>query len=141
MDEHKTADYLQRHGVRPTANRIVIVKALAAAHKPLSMKDLERQILSIDKSNISRTLSLFRAQDVVHTIEDGDGIQKYELCMSHGGEGDDDEHTHFFCEQCHKLICLYDMPTPEVTLAGGFRVHAVNVLVKGLCPECVRKVR
>ena len=37
-------EMLQEHGVKPTANRIVVVKALADAERPLSLSELERMV-------------------------------------------------------------------------------------------------
>ena len=70
MDENKL---LAAHGIKPTANRIIIVKALAEQDCPISMKDLEYNILSLDKSSIFRVLTLFKEQHLVHAIEDGEG--------------------------------------------------------------------
>ena len=47
---------LTEHGIKPTANRIVVVKALAAAERPMSLTELEYKILSIDKSGVFRAL-------------------------------------------------------------------------------------
>ena len=141
MDESQTIQLLGRHGVKPTANRIVIAKALAAAHSPLSLKELEETILTIDKSGIYRTLMLFREHHLVHVLEDGDGGTKYELCFSHGGEVDDDEQVHFFCEHCHKTFCLSDTPVPAVPLPPGYVPRHATLMVKGLCPECARRER
>ena len=74
---------LEEHGIKPTANRILVVKALASSMQPLSLAELERRIMTIDKSNVFRALSLFREHHLVHTIEgSGDGT-RYELCHSH----------------------------------------------------------
>lgn len=44
---------LTKHGIKPTANRILIVKTLVSERNPVTMGDLERQIHTIDKSEIS----------------------------------------------------------------------------------------
>ena len=75
MENDKIVKLLECHGVKPTVNRIVIAKTLAVQERPVSMKDLEYKILSIDKSNIFRTLMLFREHHVVHIIEDGDAYK------------------------------------------------------------------
>lgn len=139
MEDNSIVALLERHGVRPTANRILIVKALAAGRHPLSMRDLEIEIQSIDKSNIFRALTLFRERHMVHAVEDGDGATRYELCWSEDEESDEDEHMHFFCEVCHRTFCLYDRHVPDVSLPEGYRVSSVNCLVKGVCPACGRK--
>ena len=55
MGKEQCICLLTAHDVKPTANRIVIAEALAAADCPMSVKELEYSILSIDKSNIFRT--------------------------------------------------------------------------------------
>lgn len=140
MDEKICIRMLQEHGVKPTSNRIVIAKTLAKCHSPQSMRELESTILTIDKSNIFRTLSLFREHHLVHVIEDGEGCTKYELCYSHDHDEDEDEHVHFFCERCHKVVCLLDTPVPTVSLPRGYELTGTNFLVKGLCPDCAKKL-
>ncbi|SFG29669.1 Fur family transcriptional regulator [Prevotella sp. KH2C16] len=139
MEDKHIIDLLEEHGIKPTANRIVIASALAAGKTPLSLKELEYSILSIDKSNISRTLALFRKHRLVHDIEDGGGCVKYELCMSHAEDDDEDMHVHFYCESCHKTFCLWDTPIPEVSVPAGFVRKSVNYVLKGLCDDCARK--
>ena len=141
MDETTCVKLLERHGIKPTSNRIVVVKALAAEEHPSSMTELEEAILTIDKSGISRSLALFREHHLVHAIEDGNGNVKYELCMSHGSDDDDDDdmHVHFYCEHCHQTFCLYDTAIPHVQLPHGFVMNSINYMVKGICPSCARK--
>ena len=136
MQDNPYAQLLEAHGVKPTANRIIIVKALSQAGAPMSMKELEYSILSLDKSSIFRTLTMFREHHLVHTIESGDGGMRYELCKSHDNSTDDDEHVHFYCEQCHKTYCLYDTLIPQVHVPEGFLPHSANFILRGVCPQC-----
>jgi Fur family ferric uptake transcriptional regulator len=128
---------LASHGIKPTANRIVVARTLAAAERPMSLTELEYKILSIDKSGVFRALTLFREHHLVHVIEDGGDGVRYELCHSHDGHAeDDDHHVHFYCERCHRTFCLTDMPIPTVSLPAGYELHDINYMAKGLCPEC-----
>lgn len=128
---------LASHGIKPTANRIVVARTLAAAERPMSLTELEYKILSIDKSGVFRALTLFREHHLVHVIEDGGDGVRYELCHSHDGHAeDDDQHVHFYCERCHRTFCLTDMPIPTVVLPAGYELHDINYMAKGLCPEC-----
>ena len=129
-------EMLERHGVKPTANRIVVLRALAQAGRPLTLTELEYQILTIDKSGVFRALMLFKEHHLVHTIDDAGGGTRYELCRSHSEEEDDDLHVHFFCEQCHRTYCLDNTPVPPVELPDGFRPVSVNYIVKGVCHSC-----
>ena len=44
MNEAESIELLLEHGIRPTANRIVLVKALAETERPLTMMELEERI-------------------------------------------------------------------------------------------------
>jgi Fur family ferric uptake transcriptional regulator len=130
-------ELLERHGVKPTANRLLIARALQDANRPLSLMELEARLETIDKSNVFRALSAFREAHLVHVLEDaGDGV-RYELCHSHDEEHDDDIHVHFYCTRCHKTYCLEDTPVPPVAVPEGFSPESVSYLVKGICPECL----
>lgn len=129
-------ELLCRHGIRPTANRMLIAAELSAQGRPLSLAELETALESIDKSNISRALTLFRAHHLVHVLEDGSDSVRYELCRSAHEEGDDDTHVHFYCERCRRTFCLADTAIPPVPLPEGYAAESVNYIVKGVCPAC-----
>ena len=137
MKSEECEKLLSSHDIKPTANRIVVTRTLAAAERPMSLSELEYKILSIDKSGIFRTLTLFREHHLVHVLEDGGDGVRYELCYSHDGHHeDDDQHVHFYCERCHRTFCLADTPIPTVTLPEGYESQSINYMVKGLCPDC-----
>lgn len=136
MKQEECIRLLSEHGIKPTSNRIVVLRQLALSPRPLTLAELELQILSIDKSGIFRALTLFRDHHLAHVIEDGAGALRYELCHSHGGEEDDDLHVHFFCERCQRTFCLDGVPVPSVAVPPGFTVTSASHIVKGICPEC-----
>ncbi len=139
MDENKCAELLTAHGIRPTVNRILTVRALGKADRPMSLSELEYKILTVDKSGIFRALTLFREHHLVHVIDSGGDGVRYELCLSHnhdeGGE-DDDLHVHFYCERCHRTFCIDNVPVPTVPLPDNYTQTSVNYVIKGYCPEC-----
>lgn len=137
MDSSKYVELLESHGLKATANRIVVARELSQAVAPMTMAELEEKILTIDKSGIFRALTLFKTHHLVHVIEDGGGAGvRYELCRSHHDDVDDDTHPHFYCEKCGKTFCLDDTTTPHVNLPEGFEGRTVSYLIKGLCPQC-----
>ena len=138
MTEQAILDLMERHGVKPTANRIIIVRTLSESNGPMSLTELEYKILTIDKSSISRALALFRKQHLVHTIESGESV-RYELCLSHSCDKDDDRHVHFSCERCHRTTCLDACPVPEVELPVGYVQIFAEHIVRGICPDCSRR--
>ena len=136
MTETEILELMRAHEIRPTANRILIAGALASAGRPLSLMELEEQLETVDKSGIFRSLMLFRDKHMLHAIEDGSNGVRYELCHSHNEDHDDDGHAHFFCTECNRTYCLNDIPTPDIELPAGFSKASVNIVVKGICPEC-----
>ena len=137
MKQEECVHLLSGHDIKPTANRIVVLKELAASSRPLTLAEMELRILSMEKSGIFRALTLFREHHLVHAIEDGSGSLRYELCHSHSHTEDDDLHVHFFCEHCHRTFCLDGVPIPQVSVPPGYVVTSASHIVKGLCPECV----
>ena len=127
---------MEEHDIRPTSNRIIVIKALADATRPLSLAELEERLVTLDKSSIFRTLSLFREKHLVHAIENGSNTALYELCLSHDHETDDDTHVHFFCERCHTTFCLHDINIPPVQLPEEYSMSTATYLIKGICPDC-----
>lgn len=136
---------LLHRDIKPTAVRLLILRALRAAECALSLSDLEARLGTVDKSTIFRSLTLFLSHHLVHAVEDGTGQTKYAACTDdcHCGEdihaGLTDLHTHFFCERCRRTLCLRGLPIPQVDLPEGFHLHTANYVLKGLCPECARK--
>lgn len=139
MEDNNYTTLLEEHNIKPTANRLIVLRTLDGAGRPMSLTELENKILTIDKSGIFRTLSLFREQHLVHVIEDGGDGVRYELCHSHDDDVDDDLHVHFYCEQCHQTYCLDHIPVPGIDLPAGFIMSSVNYMVKGICPHCAYK--
>ncbi len=136
MDTKNYEQLLLEHGIKLTANRITVVKALEASMLPQSMAELQNRIDTIDKSGIFRTLQLFREHHLVHVIDGAVDGQRFELCHSHHDDHDDDVHPHFYCEQCQQTYCLDGVMMPKVELPEGFEAHTSNYIIKGTCPHC-----
>lgn len=139
MEKEPCIALLENHGIKPTANRIVILKTLLSSSMPISVMELEEEIATIDKSNIFRTLMLFVEKHLVHSIDEGREGVRYEVCFSEKESIDDDQHPHFLCEKCHRTFCMKDQPLPKITNTEGFSVHSANYVLKGLCPSCKNK--
>lgn len=141
MDSQDIIIKLQAKGIKPTANRILVLKELSCSSSPQSLSDMERRMVSMDKSSIFRTLTLFLEHDVVHAFEDGRGILNYELCEEEGKCDHHDGHIHFYCESCQRSFCLEDIHIPSFELPAGFSPHSASFVIKGECPDCRRKHR
>lgn len=136
MDSQRSIEVLEKKGVRVTAIRILVMEALLASSRPMSLSNLETVLDTVDKSSIFRTLEVFEKHHAVHSIDDGTGSIKFEVCEGGTDCTVSDMHTHFYCEKCHRTYCLKDINVPVVNLPEGFEMHSVNYIVKGICPGC-----
>lgn len=139
MNSQDIINRLESKGIRPTANRILVMKTLMGEQNPQSLSNLERKMVSMDKSSIFRTLTLFLEHDVVHAFEDGRGVLCYELCEEKGACDHHDGHIHFYCESCQRSFCMEDIRIPNFELPEGFYPHSISFVIKGECPECRKK--
>lgn len=139
MNSQDIISRLESKGIRATANRILVMKTLMGEQNPQSLSNLERKMVSMDKSSIFRTLTLFLEHDVVHAFEDGRGVLCYELCEEKGACDHHDGHIHFYCESCQRSFCMEDIHIPSFELPEGFYPHSISFVIKGECPECRKK--
>lgn len=139
MNSQDMISRLESKGIRPTANRILVMKTLIGEQNPQSLSNLERKMVSMDKSSIFRTLTLFLEHDVVHAFEDGRDVLCYELCEEKGACDHHDGHIHFYCESCQRSFCMEDIHIPSLELPEGFYPHSISFVIKGECPDCRKK--
>lgn len=136
MKSEQYSERLEQRGVRPTATRLLVFRALSEARHAMSLRELDDVLDTVDRSTIFRTLVLLGDAHLIHVIEDGTGVALYELCHGHDPRHHDDQHIHFYCRACQRTFCLRSLQVPEIELPEGFVPEGVNYLVKGLCAEC-----
>lgn len=139
MPDNRIEQRLTHRGVKLTAMRLLVYEQLEQARQPLSLRELEDRMQTADRSTIFRTLALLQQHHLVHSIEDGSGVLKYEVCHGHDECTIDDQHTHFYCQRCHRTFCFHETRIPQVDLPEGFQMYSINYMVKGLCPNCTKK--
>lgn len=139
MDSSRCVEKLEKKGVRATSIRIIVLDALMSSPRAMSLSDLETALGTVDKSSIFRSLEVFEKHHVVHSIDDGTGSVKYEVCEGEEECTVSDMHTHFYCEKCRRTYCLKDIEVPVVGLPDGFELHSVNYIIKGICKDCSRR--
>lgn len=130
---------LEKRGVKPTAMRILILRAVTDAVFPVSLADLEEKLETVDKSTIFRILTLFLNHHLIHGIEDGSGSLKYEACAGECECSVKDMHAHFYCRMCHRTFCFKNIHIPLIDLPKEFVMEGVNYMVKGICADCAKK--
>ena len=103
-------DILKQREIRPTAIRLLILKAMMRFERAFSLLDLENELDTVDKSTVSRTINLFLDHHLIHCIDDGSGSLKYSVCGNDCNCSVSELHAHFYCLKCHRTFCLRNIP-------------------------------
>ena len=127
---------LSLRDIKPTAMRLLILRTMMEMKRAVSVTDLEDKLDTVDKSTIFRTLTLFLSHHLIHGVDDGSGSLKYAVCEDCCMRTVEDQHMHFYCEQCHKTYCIRSVHAPTVNLPEGFMQTGINYVIKGICADC-----
>ena len=136
MEEDIYLKKLAQRNIKPTAMRLLILRAMMQFDRAFSLLDLETYLDTVDKSTLSRTINLFLKHHLIHGIDDGSGSLKYAVCGNECNCDIDDLHVHFYCTNCHRTYCLRNIHIPTVSLPQHFTAESINYVIKGLCDHC-----
>ena len=129
-------ELLERAGLEPTLNRILVVSAVAAGHCPVTAAEVLAEVLREHKVNrvtVYRILDLLAEKGAINRISPGERAQRY--CVGRG-------HSHFHCTGCGRIQCIANeaLRFDETAVADslGLAVSHVDLLLEGLCRDCAR---
>ncbi|PLW96119.1 MAG: transcriptional repressor [Marinilabiliales bacterium] len=128
---------LHSKDIKPTAMRQLVLQVLTEQKTAISLPELERKFEKADKATLYRTLKTFEKHKLIHSIDDGSGTVKYALCQDTCECQPEDLHVHFLCAKCNQTFCLNDFPIPQINLPSSFSLESVNMVVKGVCSNCM----
>ena len=129
---------LQDAGIRVTAVRLLVYRIVyEQMQNAFSLQNVMELLPHADSSSVFRALTLFAEHHLLHTIDDGSGMQKYCVCRCGQFKC---HHVHLTCTVCHETICLKDMHIPAITLPDGYRIEEAEFVIKGICPKCQAKM-
>ena len=135
---------LGAEGRRVGGARRAVVKQLARQDCCRSVQEIAEAIRAdgqrVGTASVYRALDLLREQGLVQRLEVGEGGARYEPVVPGG-----DHHHHAVCEDCGAITPFED-PALERAIDRladrlGHRVSGHDVVVRGECPRCARKVR
>lgn len=138
MNENDALKRLLRCGVRPSLQRLAIMEYLLthATHPTIDdiYQDLHRSIPTLSRTTLYNTLRLFADNHVAQLLT----IDDHHLCY----DGNTDEHVHFLCTRCGRVIDLFNVPAPkrsDVGMVEGNKVQDVQLYYRGVCQACLEK--
>ncbi len=128
---------LARHGLRPTRQRLAVLRALAAESNDATAQEIHARLRGLGEpvglATVYRTLALLSEQGLVDTLRHHAGEACYRLC---GG----DHHHHLVCAECHRVVelggCDLDAWLDRLAAEHGFTIDAHTVEATGTCAAC-----
>lgn len=135
-DEIKSV--LHAHGLRVTAPRITVLKALREGHGHLSAEDVYAAVLaqypSLNLVTVYRTLESLEGVGLAARVELGDKLTRWEWIG--------DAHHHLLCRRCGAVVELGDEPfrrlAEDLARSLGVRADVRHLALPGLCASCIQ---
>lgn len=136
MDDRLT-QLLQKHKLRNTSVRKEVLALFMKENRALSSRDIEDILQDIDRITLYRTLKAFQEKGLVHKATDGTDVSRYALCDDCNVKEHFHEHAHLHCDECNNTYCLEELSPPDLKKVKGVKIREVELVVKGVCAQCV----
>lgn len=130
------ADMVHRAGVRPSAQRLAILRNVIEGQKhPTAdeiFHDIHAEYPTMSLTTVYNSLRVLTEAGLLTELilESGNRIYDFARQPRHG---------HLRCKNCGRI---FDMGLPEdlqFATPAGFRIDNVDIFFRGLCPECMNK--
>jgi Fur family transcriptional regulator, ferric uptake regulator len=135
-------EYIEKCGLRKTAQRDLILGIFLRTHEHLSSEDLywlvHKEDSDVGQTTVYRTLKLLTEAGLAREVRLGDGRTYYEHHHNH------DHHDHLICTDCGDVIEFFSAEIEELQdqMAAKFKFkpthHSLRIL--GVCEACQQNV-
>ncbi|MDE5902860.1 MAG: transcriptional repressor [Muribaculaceae bacterium] len=134
--DRQLAEMLTGAGVRPSLHRLAVLSTIANDRCHPSADDLYRRI-SEQYPGVSRTT----VYNSLHALVDAGLVKelKLERGVSHFDFLLQPPHGHFICSHCGRIFDMGLPPELADSADPGFRIDAIDLNFKGICPDCLAK--
>ncbi len=130
----KAVDILNSHNLKRTSCREGIMEVVMTADQALSENEIrERLSGNYDRTTFYRSFKTLEEKKIIHKIVIDNHLVKYAIDNSITHK---DEHVHFYCNECHTLKCMDNIPVQKYQLPDGYSDVETEVLLKGICSTC-----
>ncbi|WP_321480820.1 transcriptional repressor [uncultured Bacteroides sp.] len=134
----KAATYLINHRIRPSVQRMAIMKYLLE-HKTHPSADeiylaLSPSMVSLSKTTVYTTLKLLTDHGAAQMIT----IDEHNACF----DADTSTHAHFLCKSCGNIYDLFSQKDSKEVLPFDLEGHDVTEMhyyYKGFCKNCISR--
>jgi Fur family ferric uptake transcriptional regulator len=124
-------------GVRPTAQRLLVLEVLAAEEQDATAQEIHARLRGaktrVGLATVYRTLSLLSERGVVDELAHSRGEACFRLCSP-------GHHHHLVCSECHRVEeideCDLGAWVHDASRSRGFVPTSHSLEVIGVCAEC-----
>ncbi len=133
--------YMDRKGLRSTAQRRLVTEVFFRSEGHLSIEDLLLKVRDEDPkvgyATVYRTLKLLKECGLAYERHFGDGVSRYEVALEH------EHHDHLICIECNTIVEFEDdeIEALQDRLARkhGFVLKRHKHELYGICAACQLK--
>lgn len=130
----KAVDILNNHNLKRTSCREGIIEVVMTANKALSENEVRARLAgNYDRTTFYRSFKTLEEHKIIHKIVVDNQMVKYalDITVTHKVK-----HAHFYCNECHAVKCMDNVPVQKYQLPDGYSNDETEVLIKGTCANC-----
>jgi Fur family transcriptional regulator, ferric uptake regulator len=132
-------EYMDRKGLRSTAQRRLVTEVFFESQGHLSIEDLLAKVREQDPkvgyATVYRTLKLLKECGLAYERHFGDGVSRYEVAF------EDEHHDHLICLDCSRIVEFEDEEIErlqdDLARRHGFELKRHKHELYGICAACV----
>ncbi|MEA2158806.1 MAG: Fur family transcriptional regulator, stress-responsive regulator [Solirubrobacteraceae bacterium] len=131
------AALLRRHGVRVTAQRLAVLRAVSdRPHSTAADIDVSvrAEIGAVSLQGVYDALGTLTEKDIIRRIQPAGSPARYEARVG-------DNHHHLICRTCSRMVdvdCAVGFaPCLTASEDSGYEIDEAEVIYWGRCPECI----
>jgi Fur family transcriptional regulator, ferric uptake regulator len=131
-------NYVQKFGLRRTAQRDLILEVFLRTQEHLSSEDLydlvKKQDPTVGQTTVYRTLKLLSEAGLAREVRLGDGRTHYEHHYNR------EHHDHMICTECGRVVEFFseelEAMQNEIAAKYNFVLTQHSLRLLGLCEDC-----
>ena len=123
----------KEHGMRVTHQKTMIYMALLDSLDHPSPEQvfnkLKHTVHGLSLDTVYRTLSAFNKMGLIDLVEGYGTARRFDPKL--------EKHHHFQCRKCSTTYCMEEIPVQEYELPEGFKMLENQLLILGICKNCL----
>lgn len=126
-------DHLLAHGIKPSSQRIAIMKYLMEnrVHPTVDMiyNGLKSDMPTLSRTTVYNTVWLLAENNAILALDIDNKNVHFDYIEY--------EHAHFYCRDCGAIIDV-ELGALKYPANNGIHIENMNVYYKGLCDKCYK---